>query len=616
MPRNITQLFFTLMLMSISLLSMATAIAESALNFEVIPMHYGLLKGKPLTEAENENTTKFLLSSNAKKGDLQIVLTGAVNLHPSELIVYKSTLGIYYVAKIKEVRGNSIFLMGPLKASIQKGYNVWNFYNDRLHPNNIGFNAVADYALSYLKNETFANKVHGFAGDSWFDNNYLVPRFSSRLNASKIINKGVYGRKTIDVLEEFDEEFPVNAAVKPDFIWIILGTNDYWAKVPRATYLDNMKKIIKKVNNLGAKAIVFTPSVGPLVHDTNSPVGSGVLSSIYFDLSNKYADDLLKLYAENQISAYTKNNNLIVELTATQKPNNDYHYLYFLDTDNDVKTGYKTMNTLWGNTGSNYQVSDGEVYKSLSNSNTWSWEYKAMAVSASKNKIVVSKDSVGLTTSKSNATIKVGVLVLSKDWSKIVNYYPKTKAMQTVVINKPAAPKLKAVKDVATTVSGVPVTIDPLANDTGVGLSIGWFDFPENGNIKLSNKKLIYTPNPGFVGVDSFWYEVKDSSGYSEWGNIIVTVAPSVGTVLTANNDSATVHLGHYVVINVLANDKGTGIMLADVDPTWTGIISIVGGKIKYETNGNYVGKLETWYGITDSKGDIAWAKIAINITQ
>ena len=615
MLEKISQFILMLIFTAISLSSMTTAFADKPLNFEIVPIHYGLLKGEPFTENENNNTTKFRLVSNAKKGDSQFVLTGAKTLHPSELIVYRSKKKNYYVAQVKEVRGQSIFLEKPLKADINKGYNVWNFYKDHLHPNKYGFNAVADYALSYLKKEKFANKVHGFAGDSWFDNNYMVPRFASKLKASHIINKGVYGRKTSDVLAEFDEEFPVNAAVKPDYIWILLGTNDYWNKVSSASYLDNMKKIIKKVNNLGAKALVFTPSVGSLVHDPNAPVGSGVMSPVYFNLSNKYADDLLSLHAENQIGAYTENKNLIIELTATQKTNNDYHYVYFLDTDNKLNTGHKIFNSKWGETGLDYLVSDGEVYQSLTNNSNWNWQYKNMAVSATNNKVVVSKSSVGLASSAPNSTIKVGLLVFSKDWSKVVDYYPKTNKMQKVIINKPPAPKLKAVNDTVSAISGATITIDVLANDTGSGLNIGWFDAPANGTVQLSNKKLVYKSNPGFTGVDSFWYEARDALGHSEWANILVTVTPAA-VVLKANDDTATLHSGKSVLINVLANDKGNNISLEAVDLTWTGTISIIGNKVKYQSDGSYKGKLVTWYGITDSNGDISWAKLTINIIQ
>lgn len=613
--KKVPQFILTLFFISLSFSSMTPAFAEKALNFEIIPMHYGLLKGEAFTESENEHTNKFYLTSNAKKGDKQLVLTGVFNLHSSELIVYRSSKGKYHVVQVKEVIGHSIFLMKPLQASIKKGYNIWNFYNDRFHPNKYGFNAVADYALKYLKNEKLANKVHGFAGDSWFDNKFMVARFTSKFNASHILNKGVYGRKTSDVLAEFDEEFPLNAKVKPDYIWIVLGTNDYWNKVSRATYLDNMKKIIKKVNARGAKALVFTPSVGPLVPDPKSPVGSGVKTPYYFNLSNRYTDDLLNLYAENQIGAYTKNNDLVIELTAPQKSNNDYHYVYFLDTDNKLNTGYKAGPARWGETGLDYLVSDNAVYKTLTNDSNWSWKYQNLAVSSTKNKIVVSKSSVGLASSGLNAKIKVGVMILSKDWSKVVDYYPKTKKMQKLTINEPTPPKLKAVNDAFTAVSGTPITIDVLKNDKGSELSIGWFDAPVSGTLKLSNNKLIYKSNSGFTGEDGFWYQAKDAVGYFKWAYVTITVTPAK-IVLKAKNDTATVRSGKSVLINVLANDKGKNISVAAVDLVWTGSISIVGGKIKYQSDKNYFGQLVTWYGITDSKGDISWAKLTINISK
>jgi len=188
-------------------------------------------------------------------------------------------------------------------------------------------------------------------------------------------------------------------------------------------------------------------------------------------------------------------------------------------------------------------------------------------------------------------------------------------AAVTITVTSNVQPDpLKANKDTAITTANTQVTIDVLANDTGTGLTIGWFDNPSNGTLTVVNNEFLYTPNAGFVGTEDFWYEVVDAKGQTNWGNVVVTVGNGGGsTTLTANDDVATVSLNETVTIDALANDAGVDLVLADLDDTWTGSAEIVNNKIQY-TAGNETASLELWYGVTDSSGNEEWAKVTITI--
>ncbi len=183
----------------------------------------------------------------------------------------------------------------------------------------------------------------------------------------------------------------------------------------------------------------------------------------------------------------------------------------------------------------------------------------------------------------------------------------------TVTSTTPQNP-LKANKDEVSAVSGVATTIDVLANDTGNGITIGWYDQPTNGTMSTSNGKLIFTSNPGYTGTEDLWYEIVDSSGQTTWGNLIITVTANSGGTVTANNDTATVKSGSTVTIDALANDTGSNLTLFAVDDVWTGSISIVNGKVEYVSSGSYTGILNVWYGVSTPNGNTDWAMIAINI--
>ena len=71
----------------------------------------------------------------------------------------------------------------------------------------------------------------------------------------------------------------------------------------------------------------------------------------------------------------------------------------------------------------------------------------------------------------------------------------------------------KANNDSAIVQLGGTVEVDILANDTGTDLMITSVDSPSNGTATIVGNTIKYTPNDGYVGSDSFWYDIKDSSG-------------------------------------------------------------------------------------------------------
>lgn len=694
MPNKILR-YIIIILISASNFSFTPAFAETPLNFKLISMHYGLLKGEPLTKGENKEITYFMLDSGSNKGSTKFQLTSNHNLHPSELVVYRGISGTYYVTQVQAISGNTVSLMTPLKEDVRAGVNLWNFYFDYSHPNAFGFYALGDYALQQLKTENLINKTHAFIGDSWFDNSYMVSHLTSKLNANKIINKAQGGRRAVDVLNAFDTDLPASASVQPDYVWIILGTNDFWDEISRQAYIDNLKKIIRKVNNLGAKALVFTSSVAPILFDSNNAP-----RSLYFDLSNHYADDLLALsQSPKGITANEQGNNLIIKYSANGPISNNSHLLFFIDTDNNANTGYQ-LSSQWNNVGADYLIQDDYVYKSLASD--WNWGNIKPVGFSNHNKIIVSKNDLGFSNNASNLVLQIGVVIYSDDWSKVEDYYPKTGNMQKLIISKPSSQlranndtrvtpqgtsitidvlandagtgisindnaiaangtvyiannklvytpnsgyfgienfwyeivdssgqtarglvnitvekntAIKANTDTVTVTSGSTLAIDVLANDSGTGLTIGWYDDPNNGTASVVNNKLVYTSYSGFTGKDIFWYELVDSSGNTTWGKIDVSVQNNT-TIFKANNDFATVKLSQTVLINALKNDTGKKLTLIDVDDAWTGIVTIKGQKIEYKSDGSFSGKIVIWYGISDLNGDTDWASITINIIK
>lgn len=100
-----------------------------------------------------------------------------------------------------------------------------------------------------------------------------------------------------------------------------------------------------------------------------------------------------------------------------------------------------------------------------------------------------------------------------------------------------------AVDDVANTPYQTPVTIDVLNGDTDADGDTITLDSiavnPSNGRVSMSGNSVVYTPDSGFSGVDTFEYTAVDSNGATGTATVTVTVQPApilscpVGSTIT-----------------------------------------------------------------------------------
>ncbi|KAL7473904.1 hypothetical protein ACHAXS_014267 [Conticribra weissflogii] len=102
--------------------------------------------------------------------------------------------------------------------------------------------------------------------------------------------------------------------------------------------------------------------------------------------------------------------------------------------------------------------------------------------------------------------------------------------------------------------------LDVLQNDVdpdGDELSIEAVTVPEEGgaiHVKDGGMVLEYTPQDGFVGVDSFEYKVCDPSHLCDTGTVEVVVGPVIDLIF-AMDDIANVTAGETIKVDVTAND-------------------------------------------------------------
>jgi hypothetical protein len=193
-------------------------------------------------------------------------------------------------------------------------------------------------------------------------------------------------------------------------------------------------------------------------------------------------------------------------------------------------------------------------------------------------------------------------------------------AMETVKVNPPANVAPVANNDSATA-SCDAITIKVLSNDTDADndtLSIIGLGDPSLGTAVINGNNVVYTPvNSCGTGTDTFAYTISDGKGHKATANITIDVkgdgSCNTGCTIAESDDIATT-VDTPVSINVLSNDSGSGLQIAEVDSPKHGTAMIIGNSIKYTPEAGFAGTDSFWYGIKDSKGYTTSALIVVYI--
>jgi hypothetical protein len=179
-----------------------------------------------------------------------------------------------------------------------------------------------------------------------------------------------------------------------------------------------------------------------------------------------------------------------------------------------------------------------------------------------------------------------------------------------------------AVDDAAQTEEEQPVTIDVLANDSDPdqeALTVGWPTQAAHGMVSVITEGIVYTPEAGFIGTDSFTYVASDPRGGESRATVTVTVIQG-NEPPAALFDLASTQEDQAVNIDVLANDSDP-----DGDPLAVVAISVqpMSGQatiepdntITYTPNPNFNGSDGFQYEIEDPDGETATGAVTVFIT-
>jgi hypothetical protein len=181
----------------------------------------------------------------------------------------------------------------------------YNFKLQSTTPGTIFIGKTEIFELSDRYDLSAFNKgTHLMLGDSWFAQDYLIARLAEKLPNATMVNFGVGGNE-IDYLyrrftgtatdadinndlERYGDRKDATLIPNIDFVWVMCGTNDYFAHTTSVSFKSKMDNLVKEIIERGAKPLIFTASVGQPGVSTN------------FTLSREYAD----LYYNQQYSKF------------------------------------------------------------------------------------------------------------------------------------------------------------------------------------------------------------------------------------------------------------------------------------------------------------------------
>jgi hypothetical protein len=139
--------------------------------------------------------------------------------------------------------------------------------------------------------------------------------------------------------------------------------------------------------------------------------------------------------------------------------------------------------------------------------------------------------------------------------------------------------------------------------------------------IGLNGVNVLYTPDPGFVGADSFTYTITDTLGATDTATVSVIVQELAGPPI-ASDDQATVNEDSPpTVIAVLVNDSdpdGGTFKITSVTQGNNGTVAIRPGQLDlvYQPNPNFRGTDTFTYTITDNDGTTDTAIVTVTVVN
>ncbi|HEX4611208.1 MAG TPA: Ig-like domain-containing protein, partial [Urbifossiella sp.] len=166
---------------------------------------------------------------------------------------------------------------------------------------------------------------------------------------------------------------------------------------------------------------------------------------------------------------------------------------------------------------------------------------------------------------------------------------------------------------------------DSTAPDAGETLTITAVTQPAHGSVTLVGGVVKYVPAANYNGTDSFTYTISDgftgpNGPGTATGTVNVTVTPVNDPPIAVDDALVLAEDSPPTAVDVLANDSfapdtGETLTVMAVTQPAHGVVTLVGGVVKYAPAPNYNGMDSFTYTISDGNGGTATATVSVTVT-
>lgn len=137
-------------------------------------------------------------------------------------------------------------------------------------------------------------------------------------------------------------------------------------------------------------------------------------------------------------------------------------------------------------------------------------------------------------------------------------------------------------------------------------------DTPSNGSIALDGNNLTYTPNEGFLGLDTFNYKANDGVTNSDVATISITIVDRYPPI--AENIELSMFRGETLEFTLMGSDEDDESLEYNVENPSNGTIVVEGSKVEYTPNDTFFGVDTFIYTVFDGKTLSNNATISIEV--
>jgi uncharacterized protein YhjY with autotransporter beta-barrel domain len=162
-----------------------------------------------------------------------------------------------------------------------------------------------------------------------------------------------------------------------------------------------------------------------------------------------------------------------------------------------------------------------------------------------------------------------------------------TSAPATITLTVTGAPVARPIN--VTTAFNTPVTVNLANGVSGSFTSVSASFNAANGTVTNDTvaNQVVYTPNQGYFGNDTFTYIAVGPGGVSSQGTVTVTVLPLAPV---ANNTTVNVAFGVPTVIDLTAATQGVATSITITQQPSHGTVTVSGVKVTYTPAAGYSG--------------------------